>query len=220
MSIKIAVVGATGFVGAKIVSEALDNGFEVVGINHSGSTKGINSRNMNKLEMKKCDALNKDALVSAFKGCQVVIHSGAPPKDSNVEQAIEYQQKLTTAILDAAVECKVERVLAVGGAGTLITNGTRNMDGPNFPAAFEVAAKATERVLKIMLEEKRIPTTVLCPSLDLFEGDRTGKYRTSNDETIFSKDGTSRISTSDFAVAMIDEVKNKQHIHGRFTAGY
>ena len=220
MATKIAVVGATGYVGGKITSEALERGFEVIAINKSGSKNGIESKHMDKLHITAIDALNKDALTKAFNGCKVVIHAGAPPKGIDIPGAIEYQQKLTTTILDAAVAAHVERVIAVGGAGTLLTNGARNMDGPNFPAAFELAAKATERVLKVMLEEKRIPAAVLCPSLDLFPGERTGKYRTGGDETVFAADGTSRISTSDFAVAMIDEVQNKKHMKGRFTAGY
>ena len=220
MSGKIAVLGATGYVGSKITSEALDRGYEVVAINKSGSTTGIKSKNMDKLHSVAIDATDKANLVKAFQGCIAVIHAGAPPKSCDVKSAIDYQQKLTTTILDAAVEAKVGRVLAVGGAGTLLTNGKRNMDAEGFPAAFEVAAKSTERVLNIVLAEKRLPAAVLCPSLDLFEGERTGKYRTNGDETVFAADGTSRISTSDFAVAMIDELQKKAHMTGRFTAGY
>ena len=220
MSTKIAIIGATGYVGSKITSEALDRGYDVVGINHSGSTNGIKSANMNKLHMVALDATDKAKLIEAIQGSKIIVHAGAPPKNLDLKCAIEYQEKLTKTILDCAVEIGAERVIAVGGAGTLYTNGARNMDSPNFPKAWEIAAKSTEKVYDIFLAEKRIPATVLCPSFDLFEGERTGKYRTAVDTTIFAEDGTSRISTSDFAVALIDEIEQKKHMSGRFTAGY
>lgn len=220
VSTKIAVIGATGFVGSKITSEALNRGYEVIAINHSGSANGIQSENKSKLHMVGMDATDKQKLVEAIRGAKVIIHAGAPPKNYDVKQSIEYQEKLTKVVLDAAVEVKADRVIAVGGAGTLLTNGKRNMDAPGFPKAYEPLAKSTEVLLNIMLAEKRIPTTVVSPSLDLFEGERTGKFRTDLDTTIFAENGTSRISTSDFAVALIDEIEQKKHLNRRFTAGY
>ena len=220
MSMKIAVIGATGYVGSKIIEEALKRSFEVFAITRKGDAKSTNGN----LHSIAADAKNANELKKAISGCEVVVHAGAPPKNLNLEEAVAFQTEMTKGIIEASVAAGAKRIIAIGGAGTLLTNGKRNMDAPGFPAAFEIPAKSTEKVLDLMMEEnngkKRIPTTVLCPSFDLFEGERRGTYRTSLDETIFAPDGTSRISTSDLAVALVDEIENKKFIGKRFTAGY
>ena len=58
------------------------------------------------------------------------------------------------------------------------------MDAPGFPEAFVIPSKATEMVRNLLINENKISTTILCPSLNLFEGSRTGNYRI-NDNNLF-----------------------------------
>ena len=58
------------------------------------------------------------------------------------------------------------------------------MDAPGFPEAFVIPSKATEIVRNLLINENKISTTILCPSLNLFEGSRTGNYRI-NDNNLF-----------------------------------
>ena len=62
--------------------------------------------------------------------------------------------------------------------------------------------------------------TVLCPPLNLFEGDRRGSFRVGKDDIMFNEKNENSISTSDFAIALIDEVKQPKHINERFTVAY
>ena len=220
MSIKIGVVGATGRVGSAIVTEALNRGYYVVGVNRSGTTGGIKSNHMENLQIIGCDATNKDDLIKAFDGCQVVVHAAAPPKGVDTQGAIDFQQKVSTAVIESAIAVHAERVLAIGGAGTLLTNGKRNMDYPGIPPFLEFAMKSAERVYNVVTAEKRIPATVLCPSNDLVDGERTGKYRTGGDDTVYDANGVSKITVDDLACALVDEIEQKKHMSGRLTAGY
>ena len=95
------------------------------------------------------------------------------------------------------------------------------MDAPGFPEAFVIPSKATEMVRNLLINENKISTTILCPSLNLFEGSRTGNYRINdNNQTIFNSNNNSEISTSDLAVALIDEVFNQKYLNKVITAGY
>ena len=58
------------------------------------------------------------------------------------------------------------------------------MDAPGFPEAFVIPSKATEIIRNLLINENKISTTILCPSLNLFEGSRTGNYRI-NDNNLF-----------------------------------
>ncbi|KAH0791542.1 NAD(P)-dependent oxidoreductase [Histomonas meleagridis] len=213
---KVVVIGATGFIGAKIFEEAALRGYDVVAI----------SRNPPKeLPKGKCshasvDIFNLQELEKALKGADIVIHAYCPPKDSTFEKMEELQVNATKNIIEAAKKVGARRLLAVGGAGTLITNGARNMDSPGFPPAYMPLANATSKVLSLVLEQKDVPGTVLCPSMEIYPGEKQGKFRLSGDETIFNEKGESKISNSDYAVAMIDEIANGNYIGKRFTVGY
>ncbi|AFK60922.1 NAD-dependent epimerase/dehydratase [Advenella kashmirensis WT001] len=61
---------------------------------------------------------------------------------------------------------------------------------------------------------------MLSPSAIIEPGERTGTFRQADDELIVDADGQSRISTQDFALAMIDELETPRHVRARFTVGY
>ena len=49
---------------------------------------------------------------------------------------------------------------------------------------------------------------------------RTGNYRLGLDNPVFDENNRSIISVEDMAIAIADEVEQKQHIQQRFTVAY
>lgn len=213
----IALVGATGYVGSKLLEEALYRGHTVTAI----------VRNPDKLpehdmvSPAKADVMDVGALTALFEGKDAVIHAYAPPKDLNVPTRVELQHTATSAIITAAKQAGVKRILAVGGAGTLaVAPGVMNMDRPEFPKEWESGAKSTARIHDLLSREPDMEWTVLCPSHNLVPGTRTGKFRLGENDLLVGPDGDSRISLEDYAVAMLDELEDPRHIRKRFTVGY
>jgi putative NADH-flavin reductase len=120
----------------------------------------------------------------------------------------------------AAKACGVKRILAVGGAGTLLVDGVRNLDKPDFPIAFSGGAKSTAVVKDFLKAEPGIEWTVLCPPMSINPGTRTGKFRLGGDDLLVAPDGSSKISAEDFAVAFVDEMEQPRHTGRRFTLAY
>ena len=94
------------------------------------------------------------------------------------------------------------------------------MDRPEFPVAFEGGAKSTAVVKELLREHPDLEWTVLCPSMMIQPGERTGKFRVGLDDLIRAEDGSSRISVEDYAVAFVDELEMPEHLRQRFTVGY
>jgi len=91
------------------------------------------------------------------------------------------------------------------------------MDTPDFPEMFFATAKNQGENLKD-LEASSITWTFLSPSA-MFdpEGPRTGSYTTGMDHLLVNEAGESYVSYSDFAIAVLNEIENPQHINKRFT---
>ena len=249
----IALVGATGFIGSKILAEAANRGHHVIAIcqHPDNALKHAN------VQPVFADVMNTAALQLLFAGQDAVIHSYAPPYDlklraeanqyvarftaagrspmeafasfrptdpaahhADVQARIDAQTKATQSIIRAAQAARVKRILAVGGAGTLLIDGVRSMDRPEFPVAFEGGAKSTAVVKELLRENPDLDWTVLCPSLMIVPGERTGKFRLGHDDLLTAADGSSRISVEDFAVAFVDELETPTHTRQRFTVGY
>jgi putative NADH-flavin reductase len=51
-------------------------------------------------------------------------------------------------------------------------------------------------------------------------GQRTGVFRLGDDTLIVNDKGESRITMEDYAVAIVNEAENPQHVGRRFTVGY
>jgi uncharacterized protein len=253
----IAIVGATGMIGSKILSEALSRGHVVTAISRHPENLPAELKGHANLRMAQAEVTDTAALTKLFQGQDAIIHSYAPPSDpapraaimearengadllkaiagyqptdpkahdDHVKYRIDAQAAGTRSIIAAAKAASVRRILGVGGAGTLLVNGTPTMNLPTFPKAFEGGAKSTA-VVKEELKaaghhDPDLQWTVLCPPMEIIPGQRTGKFRLGLDDLLVAADGSSRISLEDYAVAMVDELEQPKHTGKRFTLAY
>ena len=112
-------------------------------------------------------------------------------------------------------------MLVVGGAGSLeVAPGVQLVDTPEFPDEYKPEAISGRDFLNLLLSEKELNWTFLCPSGEFGPGERTGKFRLGTDRLLVGPDGTSRISMEDYAMAMVDELETPAHSRRRFTVGY
>jgi len=212
---KIALIGATGFVGSAILKEALYRGHEVTAIVRNPDTLTPHE----KLRPMKGDVYNEDEVVRLVAGHDAVI-SAFNPGWSNPD-IYSQQIKGTHSIINGVKKSGVKRLLFVGGAGSLeVTPGVQSVDMPGFPAEYKQGALATRDALNMLRKESGLEWSFLSPSADLFPGQRTGKFRLGTDQLLTNAQGESRISVEDYAMAIIDEVEKPQHIRRRFTVGY
>ncbi len=202
---KIALIGATGNVGTRILAEALSRGHQVTGIARSAEKlKGRNG-----VTPKQVDLADESKLAEAVRGHDAIVVS------------VRYQHNDVRHALAAAKAAGVRRILFVGGAASLEASpGVRLLDTPGFPEAIKVEAAPAAAALDRIREEKALDWTFVSPSIVLGPGERTGKFRIGGDQVLKDANGESRISYEDLAVAILDELENPRHIRKRFTVGY
>jgi uncharacterized protein len=212
---KIALIGATGFVGSAILKEALDRGHEVTAIVRHPEKVQLHA----KLQPQKGDVYNEEEMARLVTGQDAVI-SAFNLGWSNLD-IYNQQVKGTRAIVNGVKKAGVKRLLFVGGAGSLeIKPGVQSVDLPEFPKEWKQGSLATREALNLLRKEPTLDWSFLSPSADISPGQRTGKFRLGTDQLLKDAKGESRISTQDYAVAMIDEVEHPAHIRQRFTVGY
>ncbi len=215
---KIALIGATGYVGTAILDEALNRGHEVMAVTRNPE-KIANQTN---LSIEKGDIYNERELSQLIEGADVVISAfnGFYKDQSNVQS---YQKQLqgTRSIINAVKLSQVNRLLMVGGAGSLeVAPGVLLVSTPNFPAEWKDMALSMTEVLSILKDESSLNWTLLSPAAKLLPGSRTGRFRLGKDELLINEAGESIISIQDYAVAMIDEMEQAEHLRMRFTVAY
>ncbi|HZD88563.1 MAG TPA: NAD(P)-dependent oxidoreductase [Pseudolabrys sp.] len=201
---KIALIGATGRVGSRVLRELLTRGHEVTAIarhaEHVRSEPHVTARSGN--------ADDPDALARLLKGHDAVI--------SAVRFAASDPQKLIEAVRASGVT----RYLVVGGAGSLeVAPGVQLIDTPTLPDAAKPEAAAGGVFLDTLRQETELDWTFLSPSAVFAPGERTGKFRLGKDQLLTTDKGSS-ISFEDFAVALVDELEQPRHSRERFTVGY
>jgi len=212
---KIALIGATGFVGSTILKEALDRGHEVTAIVRHPEKLATHP----KLHAEKGDVYNENEVARLVAGHDAVI-SAFNPGWTNPD-IYDLQVKGTKTIIAGVKKAGIKRLLFVGGAGSLeVKPGVQSVDLPEFPKDWKPGALATREALNLLRQEPGLEWSFLSPSADLSPGQRTGKFRLGKDQLLKDANGQSRISTQDYAVAMIDEVEEPRHIRQRFTVGY
>ena len=212
---KIALIGATGFVGKEILKEAVARGHEVTALVR-------NVDNVEKLDgvtAVEADALETAALAAKLKGHDLVISAYNPGWSNPDIKAIHIEAN--RSIAEATKQAGVKRLIVIGGAGSLhAPDGSQFVDGPHFPAEYKEGALGARQALNDLRGETALDWTFVSPPFSLAPGARTGKYRLGRDEPVFDTGGNSTISVSDLAVAILDETEKPQHVKQRFTVGY
>ncbi|KNB61632.1 NAD(P)-dependent oxidoreductase [Chryseobacterium sp. Hurlbut01] len=217
MNKKVAVIGATGFVGTQVVKELENRGYAVEAIVRD-SSKVEQTANVS---AKSVDVNNIDDLAEALKGNDAVISTfNAGWTNPNL-----YNDFLNgSKNIEKAVEKSgVKRFITVGGAGSLFIGGKQLVDGPDFPADIKPGATAARDYLNEIKQNETLDWTFFSPAIEMHQGTagvRTGKYRTSLESPVFDENGRSILSVEDVAVVLVDELEQNNHIRERFTAAY
>lgn len=207
---KIALIGATGYVGSKLLTEALGRGHHLTALIKS-SSKGLQAHS--NLTWIEDDATNPDILARHIAGHDLVISAFNPGLDPHGTG--------TEGIVAGVKRAQISRFLTVGGAGSLqLPSGQLVVDQPDFPAEWKAGALRTAAFLEQLRHEKELDWVFLSPPAMLVPGERTGRYRIGKDALMSDEHGESRISLEDYAVAMLDEAERPQHHRERFTVAY
>ena len=215
---KVALIGATGFVGSHLLQELLDRGYEVTAL--ARSVEKIQTEN-DRLKKIAVDVTDLDALTEVLKGNDIVL-SAYNPGWTNPDIYNDFIKGSKT-ILQAVKDAGVKRYVVIGGAGSLYIDGKQIVDGADFPASIKPGATAARDYLNELRKETELDWTMFSPAINMHQGiktGRTGKYRLGTEEPVFDQKGESVLSVEDLAVAVVDELENHKFPRQRFTAAY
>jgi len=213
---KIALIGATGFVGTAVLAELLQRGHDVTALVRNIAKLPAQP----KLTAKALDVNDPDAVAVAVKAHDAVISAFNPGWD--VADLYERFTQGHNAIVAGVEQSGVKRLLVVGGAGSLfVAPGVQMVDTPEFvshvPANIVPGAKAARDALTALRGNTALDWTFLSPPAFLAPGERSGKYRVGGEQLLMAGEAPAGISVADMAVAIVDEIEQPQHVRARFT---
>ncbi|CAM3413532.1 MULTISPECIES: NAD(P)-dependent oxidoreductase [Yersinia] len=212
---KLAIIGATGFVGRKVIDEALARGHQVTAI----ARQPKDLPKTDNLTIALGDIADTDWLAQQLSGQDAVISAYNPgwTEENQFEKFTAGSQK----ILDAQQKAGVKRLLVVGGAGSLeVAPGVELVDTPDFPDAYKQGALGARALRNKLRAENTLDWTYLSPAALLEPGKRTGQFRLGTTSLLMNGAAPASISVEDLAVAILDEIENPQFIKAQFTAAY
>lgn len=198
----ILLIGGTGMVGSRILTEAQSRGHHVTAASRHGETR--------------LDANDTGALRAALAGQDALVVALGPSRtDPNAPKLVDTYRRILDAVRGMGV-----RVLFVGGAGSLsAAPGVRLVDTPDFPEAYKPEALQAADALALLRGVEDVNWTYFSPAIVIAPGERTGRYRLGLEEPVFNDAGESHISAEDYAVALLDELETPRHERKRFTVG-
>ncbi|MGW1774853.1 NAD(P)-dependent oxidoreductase [Streptomyces sp. NPDC002104] len=231
----IGVIGATGGIGSRVVTEALGRGHHVTAFSRDATRIDEDRKNV---VWKSVDVLDADGIAAAIPGLDVLI-SGFQPGNAAKDIADTVARSIADptvyataarALLKALESHPRTRLIVVGGAGSLeIEPGVvradsdellyQALDEIGLPREYAAAVRGHRDALNVLRTSNRL-WTYFSPAEDIAPGERTGRFRIGGDQPVLDADGRSRISMEDAAVALVDEAELPHFVQRRFTIGY
>jgi hypothetical protein len=209
--VRIAVIGATGWLGGAIATEALSRGHQVTAI---GRDQGRLAE-LSGVDTAVADVRDVDAVARAIEGHDVAV--AAVTDRSTSDRSLIPQA--ARSLVEAGTRAGVPRVAWVGGGGSLnAPSGGRLVDQPGFPEAYKAEALAQGEALNLFREAgPDLDWTYMSPPPhDLAPGEKRGGYTVAaGDDPV--GDG---LSSGDLADAFVNELEQHRFSRQRFTAGY
>lgn len=206
---KIAVIGANGNLGSRVVRQALERKHEVMAILYDGETPDERAIVLKKslFDLEKEDIADIDVVISAFGGgfrADPVINLNAFKKYIELVDGSE------------------KHLIAIGGAGSLFTDSSHNMyeyEMPNHPEFLKGISMNIKLGIDELQQTRQMNWTVVCPSRNFdSEGSFTGDYLVgTEDEIIYNDEGESYVSYDDLAKAMVDIAEENSYSKMKIT---
>ncbi|MFI9359558.1 NAD(P)-dependent oxidoreductase [Kitasatospora sp. NPDC053057] len=231
----IGVIGATGTIGSRVVTEALQRGHRVTAF--SRDVSAITDRREN-LTWSDIDVLDAASIAAALPGMDVLISGFQPGNaakdfEDTVRRSIADPTVYATAaraLLKALESHPRTRLIVMGGAGSLeLEPGVvradhdelihASLDELGLPREYAAAVRGHREALNVLRASDRL-WTYFSPAERIGPGERTGRFRVGGDQPVLDADGVSRISAEDAAVALVDEAELPRFVQRRFTVGY
>lgn len=207
---KLALFGASGMIGSRLLREAVRRGHAVTAVVRDPRKFATPT---GRVIVIKGDVLNPADVAAAVAGHDAVLCAVGP--------TAEVLAAAPRSLIEGLTRAGVRRLLVVGGAGSLeVAPGRQLVDQPDFPAAYKAAALAHRAALAVYRQNTSLDWTFVCPPAEIAPGQRTEKFRLGGDQLIRNASGESRISAEDYAIAFIDEVEQPKHIRQRITVAY
>jgi len=215
---KVALIGASGFVGKAILNELVSRGNEVIAIARDTAKIENNNDQVSKVAV---DVLDTEKLAAVLKGADAVVSAfNAGWTNPNLyNDTVQGAEAIQAAVKTSGVK----RYIFIGGAGTLQIDGHQIVDGPNFPAEYKPGATAVRDYFNTLKQEKDLDWLFFSPAIEMHQGittGRTGKYRLGKTSPVFNEEGRSILSVEDLAIVIADELENNAHHQEQFTAAY
>ncbi|MDE1008341.1 MAG: NAD(P)-dependent oxidoreductase [Paraburkholderia fungorum] len=211
--LKIALFGATGMIGSRIVAEAARRGHQVTALARNPARVPADLANVTAAQ---ADVLDAASVSAAVRGHDVVASAYAPPKDDSAAVS-----KATHALVDGVRAAGLKRLVVVGGAGSLeVAPGKQLVDTDGFPDAYKAVALAHRDAFDYYRGITDLDWTFFAPAALIAPGERTGKFRTGANTLIADAEGNSRISAEDYAIAFVDELEQGRFVRQIATVAY
>ncbi|MFI2235488.1 NAD(P)-dependent oxidoreductase [Streptomyces chrestomyceticus] len=214
---KIAIFGANGTIGSRVLDEALRRGHQVTAVVRDPAK--ITKTDPN-LTVTTGDILDPASVAAVAQGQDVLVSAvgggDGPGHIATIKPSAESLVAGLRSLGEAA-----PRLISVGGAGSLRTpDGKQVWDKEGLPEFLLQIMHAHGDALDFYRTVSDVRWTNVSPAALIEPGERTGAYRTALDDLVADAEGVSRISAEDYAVALLDEIEKPQHIGERFTVGY
>ncbi len=198
---KIAVYGATGNIGQRIVQEAVSRGHEVTALSRHGGDVAAGAVSV------IGDATDADAVAKVAADHDVVVSAIGPSREPGGDPSA-----FVGTLVGLAEASGSTRLIVVGGAGSLYAApDVRLLDLPEFPEIYKAEATAAANSL-YALRDTSADWTYLSPAPEIGPGERTGVFTLGLDSP-----AGDRVSYEDYAVALVDEIERPAHRRQRFT---
>ncbi|MFG2694021.1 NAD(P)-dependent oxidoreductase [Kitasatospora sp. NPDC048407] len=213
----ITLYGATGTIGSRVLAEALRRGHTVTAVVRDPAKLTVTHP---ALTVATGDVLDPASVAEHAKGSAVVV-SAVGGGDGPGHQALIAPSAESLVAGLRTLGTDTPRLIAVGGAGSLRTpDGKQVWDTEGLPEFLLQIMHAHGDALDFLRTVTDLRWTSLSPAATIAPGERTGTYREGLEDLLIGTDGESRISTEDYAVALVDEIERPKHIGERFTVAY
>jgi uncharacterized protein len=212
---RLAIVGATGWLGGLAAAEALDRGNEVTGVVRDPKRADrVDSR----ARVAVATLGDQDRLSKALSGHDAVLSAYRAPAEAPDEMP-----ESAGSLLAAARGAGVRRIVWIGGTAVLETpDGAGDIvDVPAFPEQWRAAGLAHRATLNVFRSDGAdLDWTYVCPPTGIAPGERTGAYRVGRDRLLVDEQGQSTFSAEDFAAGVVDLLESGDHVRERVTFAY